>query len=100
MPSRAYDPRRYGPTVSTSVPPASRDVRSAPAATLSGAREASDNLQFAKSLIRGTRAKRADVGLWTDSQRGDGRVGGGSYEPALSSDDSATPKEDRCDLEA
>lgn len=103
MSSRAYDPRRYGPTVSTGVPPAFRDVGSA--AALSNAWEGrehntNDHLQFAQSLRRGTRGKRAGVGLGTGSQRDGGHVGDGSYELALSFDDGATPKADRCGLEA
>ena len=103
MSSRAYDPRRYGPTVSTGVPPAFRDVGSA--AALSNAwegreRNTNDHLQFAQSLRRGTRGKRAGVGIGTGSQRDGGHVGDGSYELALSFDDGATPKADRCGLEA
>lgn len=103
MPSRDYDPRRYGPTVSAGVSCASRDVRSAPASTLSEASERrahNDNLQFAKSLrsLRGTRAERVGAGFWTDShsqsQQG---VGVGSRGLASCSDDGATPKEERCE---
>lgn len=99
MPPRNYDPRRYGPTIGTRVPPAPRDVQSAPAATLR--RERDDNLQFAKSLRTltcTTRAKRAGAGLWSDGQRASDRIGVESHELASSSNSVATStEEDRCD---
>lgn len=106
MPSRHYDPSRYGPTVSTRVRPAFRNARAAPATALSEAyerREHHDNLQFAKSLrsLGGIRAKRGGVaGLWPESQRASDRVGAGPHELASSSDDGDTPEGDRCGLEA